>query len=186
MWALYFVEGPHVGFLLVLALQPYSRRAKLHSVLCIGEGITVNAFCPVNQGWSPRSRVEVMSFSALRTKGGARRLGWKTCIPRPWEPIVEPKVYGRRQGTDSSAFPFVTSENIDGSHCLMQICMVSSVKSVTSSGSEKFRLVRHPPNALWHFSEVATPGKPGSKALQPLELRLHPSCTGLMLYPRAT
>jgi len=60
-----------------LALPPYRKRAELHSVLCIGEGTAVNAFCPVNQGWSPRSRVEGMSFSALRTKGGAQRLGQK-------------------------------------------------------------------------------------------------------------
>jgi len=41
-----------------LALPPYRRRVELHSVLCIGEGTAVNAFCPVNQGWSPRSREE--------------------------------------------------------------------------------------------------------------------------------
>jgi len=100
-------------------LQPYSRGRELHFVLCIGEGTDTNAFCPVNQGWSPRSRAEGRALT----------------------------------------FPFVKSKDIDGGHCLMQICMLSSQKSLTSSWSEKFRLVSHPPKAPWHFSEVVTPGK---------------------------
>jgi hypothetical protein len=56
--------------------------------------------------------------------------GWS---PRSWV-----------QGTDSTAFPLVRSENMDGWHCHVFSLMWNL----------RFCLVMHPPNALWHFSEV--------------------------------